>query len=1169
MSGTGVRIGAMGMILMGIVMAARVAAQTERGAIVGVVKDANGGVLSGATVTVTRRETTAGQTYVTNAEGVYEAPFLIPGIYQVQVAMDGFAPWEIAQVEVNIGSRVTVSATLQPAGVQTELTVTGQAPLVQTSSATVGQTLDTRTLVELPSGDRNVYDFLTLNSNVAAPAGGNAPAFRLESGGSFAISGTRPSSVTFKIDGLTNTDPGFGTPTITPSLDSVQEFQVQNNAYSAEYEGIGQVNVATRAGTSRLRGSLFEFARNEALQPTNPILNRKTRLRFNQFGGTVGGPLWPGGQTFFFFSYEGRRHDTLGVAQAYVPPAEQRGGDFSALLGGCVVAAGQPVPLLRPDGSPSGNCVRQGQIFDPATAGPNPAFNAGLPVSATNPQFIRQPFEGNRIPAARLNDSVRRLIETQLPLPNFGDALNNYTSESGLIWENDQYSLRVDRTLSQADRLYARLAVQDNLRTSQPVIPYTAKNLQGKGRVFSATWARVLGSSAVNELRAGYVRGIYGDSIDEIDPRPFGVENTVLRTLPRFFLSTGNLNYGGFSASVIAETQDTYQLADNFSLVRGRHSLKAGFAWNLTQIDNTEFFGSNGSATFSGLYTIGSDGLTAAREHSVADFLLGLSQNTSLNRVSASKMSAGPFAFHVQDDWTLGDRLTIGAGLRYEYHQPWKSRENGGAAVDLSGEGRVFVVDPDVVRAANSPLVVCCAPDRAVHADKNDFAPRVSLVFQPFAGDQTWIRAGYGLYYSDMTQFFGWGSYVPLRGRLFQGVNGDFSRPAAMMPDLFPSANFIEGGGVIPALQGGVPAAIHGPAVISLGGTLAIDNRSPYSHQWSVSVQREILPRMLFDLTYQGSIGRNLPTQWIFNQPDAGPIPANFASPDPAANPFLRRPYDCCTSSSFAIANILESEYKALTVKIEKRFARGYQFLTSYTWSRSIDQGSEVFQIGNTFNILSDSRNIDRDRGVSTFDVPHRWVSSGTVALPFGRDRRWVTRGPLEPVIGGWRLSGIFTLQSGFPFTPLIRNRRSNTGYALATERGDLVGDPYWSDSEFARLVDEWKHGTGRLALINPASISLDYAPGTFGNIPRNFFRAPFGRRLDLSLGKTVALGGHGDLQIRADITNVLSERLHRTDISQQVSANNLLTSPLLGTIPTYAALFNPRVIQIGARFTF
>jgi hypothetical protein len=1145
-------------------------AQTERGSIVGLARDATGAVLPGVTVTVTNTASGVEQVYVTNAQGLFEAPFLSPGTYRVSAALSGFATSVIEAVEVNIGRRVNADVTLKPAGVTTEVTVVARPTLVEQETATVGQVFDSTTLIALPSNDGNVYNFMALNSTVTAPAGGAAPAFRLESGGSFSVSGTRPSSITFKIDGLTNTDPGFGTPTITPSLDSIQEFQILNNAYSAEYEGIGQVNVATKAGGQRFSGSLYEQFQNEALQPASPVLGRKTRLRFNQFGATLGGPVPGVARTFFFGSYQGRRHDTLNASQTFVPPTAFRSGDFSSALGACAVSGGQPIPLFGPDGNATGDCGRVGQIFDPATTIANPRFNPAQAASPFNPQFIRQPFDGNRIPNGRISTTAQALMAAQLPDPNFGDAVNNYTGEAGAVLDYNQYAVRVDHALTGNDRLYGRVAIQDNVRTNQPVIPYLSKNLHGKGRVFSSTWARVLGSSAVNEFRVGYVRGIYGDSIDEIDPTQFGIQNTTLKTLPRFFLSTGNLNYGGFSASIITETQDTFQLADNFSLIRGRHGLKAGFNWSYNKFDNTEFFGANGTATFSGLYTIGNSNATATRENAIADFLLGTASATSLNRIVATKVSNAPWALYVQDDWKVSDRLTLGLGLRYEYHQFWKSSDLGGAAMDLSGEGRLFVVDPEIAALSNSPLVVCCASSRAVDPDRNDFAPRLSAVFKPFAGnDSTVVRAGYGLYYSDTTQFFNWSSFVPLKGAVFQSVSGGFSNPAARLPDLFPAANFIQGGGVIPFFNAGVPQAIHGDRVINIAGTVAKDNRTPYSHQWSLSVQRELMPSLLLDVTYQGALGRNLPTQWIFNQPPASPNTFNFASPDPTVNPFLRRPYDCCASGNHVNANILESEYNALTVKVDKRYSRGYQFLSSYTWSRSIDQGSEVFQVGNTFNILSDSQNIDRDRGPSTFDLPHRWVTSGSVELPFGPGKPWLNTGWASSVLGGFRFAGTFTLQSGYPFTPLIRNRRANTGYNLSTERGDLVGDPYWSDDEWERLVEEWKNGTGRLFIINPASISLDYAPGTFGDIPRNFFRAPYGRRVDLSLAKNTLFSGNRALEFRVDVINLTAERLHRFDTAQQVLANNVLGTATMGSIPPYRNMFNPRSVQLGLRFTY
>ena len=262
-----------------------------------------------------------------------------------------------------------------------------------------------------------------------------------------------------------------------------------------------------RRAASATAAPCTEQFQNEALQPANPVLGRKTRLRFNQFGATLGGPVWGVARTFFFGSYQGRRHDTLSAGQTFVPPTAFRSGDFSSALGACAVSGGQPIPLFGPDGNPTGDCMRVGQIFDPATTIANPRFNPAQAASPFNPQFIRQPFAGNRIPTGRISTTAQALMAAQLPDPNFGDALNNYTGEAGAVLDYNQYAVRVDHTLTGKDRLYGRLAIQDNVRTNQPLIPYLSKNLQGKGRVFSSTWARVLGSSAVNEFRVGYVRG--------------------------------------------------------------------------------------------------------------------------------------------------------------------------------------------------------------------------------------------------------------------------------------------------------------------------------------------------------------------------------------------------------------------------------------------------------------------------------------------------------------------------------------------------------------------------------------------------------------------------------------------------------------------------------------
>jgi len=1167
-------------LLMLVTLSPIVWGQTERGAITGTVTDSRGAVLPGATVTVTNIETNVSQTYTTNADGLYEAPFLTPGRYKVSATAPGFATAVKDRITVNVAARVRVDLTLQVGAVTEQVVVTVGEPLVQSETASIGQVIENKLVSDLPNADRNIYSFLLLNSNVTQPPGGNAPAFRLESGGSFSISGTRPSSITFKIDGLSNTDPTFGTPTITPSLDSVQEFKVQNNAYSAEYEGIGQVNVATKAGGNQFHGTLFEFLRNDALQPRNPIAPldsrgrpRKDKLRFNQFGGTIGGPVWLPGlykgtdKTFFFFSYEGRRSNTLGLGITSVPTAAERNGDFSANLGDCVTAlrggVNTPVPLLKPDGTPSGDCVRKGQIFDPATTVANPLFDPSQPASVFNPPHIRQPFAGNRIPASRINPLAQRLIAATLPLPNNpGIVEQNFLGTTGLIFSNNQYTTRIDHTFSDKDTLYGRLTIQNNIRITKPLIPFTAKNLNNKGRVFSMTWTHVFSSNAVNEFRLGYVRGIYGDSIDEIDPTQFGIRNTFMKTLP----TMGVVN--GFGGSVLATTQNTYQLADNFSLVSGRHALKVGFKGDHNRFQNGDLFGGNGTGRFTGIYTLHNPSIAALRENTIADFLLGLAQSTSLNTPTIANIRNTPWSLYVQDDWKVSDRVTMNLGLRYELHQPWKEQILGGSTFEMQGGGRLLVVNPELAKLANSPLVACCAKPRVVPTDKTDFGPRIGLAIRPFQDGKTVVRAGYGIFYADTTQFFHWRQYEPALRPVFTGTSGDFLRPGATLDNLFPSNLFVQSG-ISPFFPAGVPPAIldNQPVV---GASALGSYRTPYSQQWSLSIQREVLPNMLVEIAYTGGNAKNLPTQWIFNQPTPSPVPVNIASPDPAANPWLRRPFRNISIGSFVVTNILQSTYNAMTVKVDKRFSKGFGFLTTYTWSKSIDEGSEVFQLANTFGIISNNRNIRQDRGVSTFDLTHRWVTSGIVELPFGKGKPWLNgSGWMDKVFGGFQVSGIFTVQSGFPFTPLVRNRLANTGYALSTERGDLVGNPYWPGDEWKRRVKEWEAGNGRLYIINPASININYAPGTFGNIARNFFRAPYGRNLDISAAKRIQLGEQVNLVFRADFIGVTNERLHRMDLVSFVCANVCLTNPLVGSIPDRKFLFNPRLMQLGLKLTF
>jgi len=272
----------------------------------------------------------------------------------------------------------------------------------------------------------------------------------------------------------------------------------------------------------------------------------------------------------------------------------------------------------------------------------------------------------------------------------------------------------------------------------------------------------------------------------------------------------------------------------------------------------------------------------------------------------------------------------------------------------------------------------------------------------------------------------------------------------------------------------------------------------------------------------------------------------------------------------------LEAEYKALTVKVEKRFSRGYGFLSTYTWSRSIDQGAEVFSLGQNHAFLANNLDFDAGRGVSLLDIPHRWVTNGTYDLPFGKGKMFLDKGGIvNALLGGWRLSGIFTLQSGQPFSPYLLTAASHTNTGVqVVERGNFGNITPYTDAEWHAAIEAWNNGS-RLHIIRPDAISLNYTG--IGNIPRNAFRYLYTRRLDLSLAKVTRIGEFGSIELRFDMFNVTREILHNPVFHTQVAGANALnatvipgtTIPIMGSIPPRNIYFLPHTIQVGARLTF
>jgi hypothetical protein len=426
------------------------------------------------------------------------------------------------------------------------------------------------------------------------------------------------------------------------------------------------------------------------------------------------------------------------------------------------------------------------------------------------------------------------------------------------------------------------------------------------------------------------------------------------------------------------------------------------------------------------------------------------------------------------------------------------------------------------------------------------------------------------MFYADTSQFFHWTKYTPLRNASFTGALTSFQGPAISLSNLFPNNQFTTAGGVTVSIPAGVnPAAVNNQPVVNISSLGPY--KTPQSQQWSVSLQRELWRDTVVELTYSGNVSKNLPLQWFFNQPTFSPTAANFQSLDPAANPYLRRKFPNFTINSNIVANVLSSNYNAGTAKVTRRFSQGYSFTSSYTWSKAIDQGAEVFTVFSNHAFLSNNLDFNANRGVSAFDVPHRWVTNGIVDLPFGRGKPfWNDSGLVDKLVGGWRFSGVFTLQSGLPFTPYILGTRTNTGLTgIIVERGDLVGEPYLSGDDWDAAVRAWEQGAN-LFLIRQGAISTNYPQGTGGQLGRNVFRLPYGRSLNLSVAKVTRFGESKTLEIRMDMFNVTREVLHRTNLLTSVrGSNTLTTATTVGSLPGRNAFFAPHTIQLGIRLGF
>ncbi len=806
-------------------MSAGVYAQTAQ--ITGRLNDSSGAVISGAKVGVTNEKTGIGRETLSNNEGYYTIPLLPPGEYRISVRKDGFKPLVQVNVILNVEQVARLDFTMQPGELSETVTITSDAPLMNTETSSVGQVVDNKTVVTLPLNGRNYSQLAVL-----APGATPNPGSRTEDG--FSLNGNRLFQNSYQVDGADNNNYIFGVDTNTtqalrPSVDAIQEFKVETANYSAEYGRAagGVISVAIKSGTNDLHGSAFEFLRNDALDATNFFANRnrlrKPPLRYNQFGGTVGGPVWKD-HTFFFFSYQGTRIRSSDTAVVTVPTADQRRGIFGTT-----------------------------NIYDPANV-----------VNGARVQF-----ENNTIPVSRM-DPVGLKLAALYPNPNQPGAVNNYASIQRQTDDANQYDVRGDHSFDPAHKVFARYSRSDRgrIRSSIFAAPgnggaFATQPLNQMPQAWSVaggyTW--VVSASAVNELRINYTKN---DS-EQLALAPKSLyEEFGIKGVPAFDGLTGlptiNVtNYTGLGDRTFApnpKQAKMFQISDGFSLTKGEHGMKfGGEFWQLLGYAGTSNT-ARGSLTFNGQFTSRVPGTGIG--NAIADLLLGQTSNAQLTTRQIVNMESQNYGVYLNDNWKISPRLTLNLGLRYEFMTRFVERDNRHASFDLNPGSPTYGT---VVLARDGSHRAQTFSD----PDRNNFAPRLGFAWK--VTDKMVVRGGGGIFYG------GFGYYAVGQTTA--------ASPPFFLNITYPTATTAAVSSLV--LANGFPAdALSLSRVVNPAtGAQLYNYPFPTVYQGNLSIERDLFAGFVGTVAYVGNSTTHLNGQIDMNAPVPGPGAVNPRRPFP------------------------------------------------------------------------------------------------------------------------------------------------------------------------------------------------------------------------------------------------------------------------------------------------
>ncbi|MEP7361738.1 MAG: TonB-dependent receptor [Acidobacteriota bacterium] len=1097
------------------------------GTIQGVVTDKSGAVIPGAQITARNTETGVSGSSTANGVGFYTIPALNPGIYTVTCTSQGFAPKAFPGLRLEVQQTARIDCQLNLGAVAETIEVSAAAQMLQSEKTEVGQVIDSKRIVEMPLNGRNYLQLARFTVGVLPSRQfGKGTRQDGENGGEggFLAVGMHAAQNNILLDGSDNTSRnsggalGFQQQATKPSVDSVGEFKVVTNNTSAEYgyRMGAKVIVSTKSGTNGFHGSLFHFLRNDKLDASNFFANRsgadKPTYRLNQFGGTIGGPILKN-KMFFFGSIQATRIRLGKSFTSTVPSAAiiDR-GDFSA----------QPTQTRG--------------VYDPLT------------LTGTGTAAQRQPFANFTIPQTRW-DPVSAKVLAVYPRPNIPgreNQPNNFFFSPSDSDDFDQYDFRWDYNINDYHRTFVRYSHRNQFTYQNGPLPLPANGGTGQtvdlpGHNLAWSLNSSFGATKFNEVRFGYtyfptvfdipittnlqsqfgIKGAPGDSLKD------GRDNGYSLFVPGDGFS--QLGPRGFWPNFNDLTN--YQIGDNFTWVAGRHTLKIGGEWRQSVVPRDPSRYRRGQFNFNGDYTTQFPNVASSRANTgngLADMLLGWAQNETWGFPNGEKTRVPYIGAFLQDDFKITPRLTLNLGVRYELFFPPYFPDPANQTVsrfltELNGrraDPREFLspAQGGFGEAEYLPLFTQPASggDCGCSVDKNNIAPRVGLAYR--MTDKTVIRAGMGIYYGEHD------NVQSEAARFFTGapLANEFSAPQPREQ----TALFVQQG-FAPVTPGGFPRS--GLSVNTTRDSLP----QPYAYQWFFDLQRELPGDVLLTAGYQGTGARQLFYGVNINQP---------LTPDPVIpnNQRFRRPFFNGVTESNAGDN---TSYNALTIKAEKRYSRGFTFLSSFTWSHNLDYGDENLQQGNGSTLFTYNRRFDR--GNASLDRRLAYVASVLYEVPFGHGKAFLNSGVGSWILGGWQVGGIVSLLGGTPDAHTINQNTTNVGGA---NRGDLVRNPNLPSGE--RTIDRWFDTTAVVAGQR----------GVFDNAGRNLIVGPPTYNFDFSLDRNFRMPWEGH------VVQFRFESFNFTNTPAFGRPNTGFGGAAVGTINSAD---EPRRIQFGLKYIF